>query len=74
MPIQIRTLTPTIGAEIGGVDLAGPLSNQQFDAIHQALLDHQVICRSGGNAARPSWPCPITAAHRTRVRVRKSRS
>ena len=43
MSIEIRTLTPTIGAEIGGVDLSAPLSNQEFDAIHQALLDHQVI-------------------------------
>ena len=43
MSIVIRTLTPTIGAEISGVDLAGPMTNQEFDAVHQALLDHCVI-------------------------------
>ena len=43
MSIEIRTLTPTIGAEISGVDLAGPMTNQEFDAVHQALLDHCVI-------------------------------
>jgi len=43
MGIEIRTLTPTIGAEISGVDLAGELTNREFDAVHQALLDHCVI-------------------------------
>lgn len=41
--IQITPLTPTIGAEISGVDLARPLSAQQFDEIHSALLRHLVI-------------------------------
>lgn len=41
--IDVRTVTPTIGAEIHGVDLAGQLSNQQFEEIHLALLNHQVI-------------------------------
>ena len=41
--IEVRTLTPTIGAEISGVDLAGPMSNRQFDDVHRALLDHCVI-------------------------------
>ncbi len=41
--IQVRPLTRRIGAEIGGVDLARPLSNRQADELHNALLDHQVI-------------------------------
>jgi taurine dioxygenase len=41
--IEIRTLTPGIGAEIFGVDLAGPVSEGQYTAIRQALLDHCVI-------------------------------
>lgn len=41
--IDVRKLTPTIGAEIFGVDLAGQISNQQFEEIHQALLDNLVI-------------------------------
>jgi taurine dioxygenase len=41
--IEVRKLTPTIGAEIFGVDLAGPLGNQQFAEIHRALLNNLVI-------------------------------
>jgi taurine dioxygenase len=41
--IKLRTLTPTIGAEIFGVDLGGEIGNQQFQEIHDALLKHQVI-------------------------------
>jgi taurine dioxygenase len=41
--IEVRKTTPTIGAEIFGVDLSGQLSNRQFDEIHQALMDNLVI-------------------------------
>jgi taurine dioxygenase len=41
--IGVRKLTPTIGAEISGVDLSRPLGNQQFDEVHQALMDNLVI-------------------------------
>lgn len=41
--IQVRPLTPTIGAEIHGVDLGGEISNREFDDIHKALLNHVVI-------------------------------
>lgn len=41
--IEVRTLTPTIGAEIFGVDLGGGISNLQFQEIHDALLKHLVI-------------------------------
>lgn len=41
--IEVRPLTGAIGAEIVGVDLSGEISNQQFDAIHQAWLDYLVI-------------------------------
>ncbi len=41
--IQVRKLTPAIGAEIFGVDLGGQIGNQQFEEIHQALLDNMVI-------------------------------
>ena len=42
-PITISPLTPTIGAEISGVDLGRPLDTAHEDAIYQALLDHLVI-------------------------------
>ena len=40
--ITVDKLTPIIGAEIGGVDLARP-SNRQLDEIHRALAENQVI-------------------------------
>jgi len=41
--IEVRKLTPTIGAEIFGVDLARDLGNQQFQEIHDALMDNLVV-------------------------------
>jgi hypothetical protein len=35
--IEVRKTTPTIGAEIFGVDLSRQLSKWQFDEIHQAF-------------------------------------
>jgi taurine dioxygenase len=41
--IEIKKLTPHIGAEIGGVDLSRPLGNQQFQEVHDALMENLVI-------------------------------
>src|SRR5262245_32715706 len=41
--ISVRKIAGALGAEISGVDLAAPQSNEAFAAIHQAFLDHQVI-------------------------------
>ena len=41
--IETRSLTPTIGAEIFGVDLGKKIGNQQFQEIHDALMEHLVI-------------------------------
>lgn len=41
--IQARRLTPTIGAEISGVDLTRPLSEAAIADLKQAIADHQVI-------------------------------
>jgi taurine dioxygenase len=40
--ITVDKLTPIIGAEIGGIDLARP-SNRQMDEIHRALAENLVI-------------------------------
>lgn len=40
--ISVDKLTPIIGAEIGGVDLAQP-TNRQLDEIHRALAENLVI-------------------------------
>jgi taurine dioxygenase len=41
--IELRKSTPNIGAEILGVDLSKPLGNQQFQEVHDALMEHLVI-------------------------------
>ena len=41
--ISVAKLTPVIGAEIGGVDLARPLGNRALDELHRALADNMVI-------------------------------
>ena len=41
--IGVEKLTPIIGAEISGVDLAGSLSNRTMGEIHRALAENLVI-------------------------------
>ena len=41
--IGVHKTTPHIGAEISGVDLSKPLGNQQFQEVHDALMDRLVI-------------------------------
>ena len=41
--IEVKPVTPSIGAEITGVDLTESLDHQQIDAIYQALVNHHVI-------------------------------
>ena len=42
LALDIRRITPTIGAEIAGVDLS-QLDDSRFAAVRQALLEHLVI-------------------------------
>ena len=41
--IEVRKLNPVIGAEIFGVDLSKDLGNQQFQEMHDALMENLVI-------------------------------
>lgn len=43
MALEIRPLTPTVGAEIHGVDLRDALDHQTVDAIEEAVLAHGVV-------------------------------
>jgi taurine dioxygenase len=43
LPFQIRPLTPHLGAEVIGVQLAQGISDALFDGIHAAFLRHQVL-------------------------------
>ena len=41
--LEARRLSPVLGAEIAGVDLAAPVDDALFAAIYDALLAHQVL-------------------------------
>jgi taurine dioxygenase len=41
--IELRPLTPTIGAEVVGLDLAEPLDDGGFAEIDKAFMDHKVL-------------------------------
>ena len=41
--IEITPMTPRIGAEISGIDLTKSLGNQQFQELHDALMEHSVL-------------------------------
>ena len=41
--IEVRKLSPALGAEIGGVNLSRPLADDQFSEIMQAWWDNLVI-------------------------------
>jgi taurine dioxygenase len=41
--IEVRKISPVIGAEIHGIDLSQPLGNHQIHEIHDALMDNLVI-------------------------------
>lgn len=43
MPLTITPLTPVFGAEISGVDIAQPLDDATFRAIHDAFDSHSVL-------------------------------
>ena len=43
MSLNIRGVAGALGAEISGVDLAGPLAEETIAAIRAALVEHQVI-------------------------------
>ncbi len=41
--LELRKSSPNIGAEVFGVDLSKPLGNQQFQEVHDALMDRLVL-------------------------------
>ena len=41
--IQVKPLTPVIGAEISDIDLTATLGNRQVEELHAALAEHQVL-------------------------------
>src|ERR1700679_2806772 len=41
--IQVKPVTPRLGAEISDIDLTAALTNQQVEDMHTALAEHQVL-------------------------------
>mgnify|MGYP003335434772 CR=1 FL=1 len=61
--MEIRKLTPTIGAEILGVDLSAPLSNSEFglplSRVTAALTistESSPLCGTCRFGMSPAWP------------------
>ncbi|WP_084420579.1 TauD/TfdA dioxygenase family protein [Henriciella litoralis] len=51
--IEIKPISGALGAEIAGVSLADELSNEAFNKVHQAFLDHHVIFFRGQHDLTP---------------------
>lgn len=47
--ITVTPVSGATGADVAGIDLSRPLSNAEWDRIHQAFLDHQVLRFRGQN-------------------------
>lgn len=45
--MKVKRLGAAAGAEISGVDISKPLSNAEFDGLHQAFMDHCVVAIRG---------------------------
>lgn len=42
-PLDVRRLTPSIGAEVSGLDLAAGIAPEIFRLLYEAFLEHQVL-------------------------------
>ena len=42
-PFSVRPLTPLLGAEVSGIDVAGDLGGETFRALYRAFLRYQVL-------------------------------
>lgn len=41
--MEVRPLAPALGAEIRGLDVSRPLSDEELSLLHKTLLDHKVV-------------------------------
>ena len=57
--ITCKPYAPNLGAEIYGVDLSRPVSDSQFNEIHQAFLQYQVLFFKEQKEIPPEQPNTI---------------
>ncbi len=74
--LSVTPLTPTIGAEITGVDLREAMGPEVRDELRRALREHLVIFLRGQDlsdeqhmSAAASFGSPATCSHGSRRRV-----
>ena len=70
--ITPHPLSPTIGAELEGVSLAGPMDDETFDEVHRALLEYKVIFFRDQDIT-PEQHVAFAAASATSRRIRSCR-
>ena len=51
--IDVKPFSPSLGAEIHGVDLSSDLPEPQFNEIRDAFLDYQVLFFKGQSEIAP---------------------
>ena len=51
--LRVQRQAGALGAIIEGVDLSEPVNDATFAALHEAFLDHQMICIRGQSAMTP---------------------
>jgi taurine dioxygenase len=51
-PLRLRRLSNALGAEVCDIDLAQPMSESTFGAIHDAFLRHGILLFRGQNISR----------------------
>lgn len=64
--LTITPLGPYIGAQVSGLDVTRPLSDNQFEQLYHAVLRHQVVfLREQAITPRSSarWPCAFGDLH-----------
>lgn len=77
MVLTIEPVSKALGARVAGIDLAGPIDAATFDALHEAMLAHQVLVFPGQDLSEADhlrfselWG-PLPVRHRYRGRREK---
>ena len=55
MSLKIRKVSYALGAEVSGVDISKPLSDEAFAEIHEAFLEHSVLLFRGQPITRAQY-------------------